>query len=244
MALANFFAKLKLGTEYRITIRVLLLTGEVDTLTSTRSLHAHTLNWDKKTAIRLPEDGVRRVTLTGDRADHWRVAVPAISQISLEVSRERGILKPDTAMHLLEWDMAVRPLSTTGQSCEAELDLFFRNWRERPSAYYEEHIDNQMPIPIANEILGAVATHRDAGTANIQMGLTLLQFAETLPREQLALEGSLEWPGKGASALGSDAERIRTRCYEMALADTALPPDPPPPTRNAAPMLIALRNLA
>ena len=238
--MAEFFAKLQVSSVYTLTLRLTLICGTRETLAISRSTHTNALAWDTETAIRRSTDGIVRVTLTGNADPVWRVAVPAINQISLEITRERGVFRPDTAMHLLEWDMAIRPDRTTGTTCEAELDLFFRNWRTRPSVFFDEFIES----PIFDELVQGFFTHRDAGVANAMMGVTLLQFADSEPVERHIVSDDLVWEGEGKSAKSADAVVKNSKTFVIGSAEEPAAPTPPPPaTGDTAPAFIVTRNI-
>jgi len=163
-----------------------------------------------------------------------------VYQISLEITRERGVFRPDTAMHLLEWDMAIRPDKTTGTSCEAELDLFFRNWRTRPSVFFDKFIES----PIFDDFVQGFFTHRDAGIANAMMGITLLQLADSKPVERHIVSDDLVWEGEGKSAKSAAAVVRTSTKFVIGSAEVPEGPTPPPPaTGDTAPALIATRNI-
>jgi len=224
-AFGALFSKLKLATDYALEVQLVITEGQPGALVATASLHRNAFDWDKKTAIHRTSDGTLTTTLAGEPGD-WPVAVPTVKQLSLVVTRERGLLKPDTAMHLLEWDMAVRPVSTTPDGCRVELDLFFRNWRERESA----HLDDQIDPPIIkwigplDELSEDIASHGDAGTATATMAVELLQFAEAEATPQDTAAGSIFWKGGNRHSKSSEAVARTDLVFELA---APAPPEEP-----------------
>lgn len=190
-ALPSLIAKLNLNTSYTFTAQIALLSGHHDHLAVTPHTVKNSVSWDKEDTVTLSDHGIRHRTLAGVDDPHWKASVPAITSLSIEVTRDRGFLQPDSAMHLLEWDMAIRPGAMTGTTCDAEFDLFFRNWRKAKSEFAP-------PPPL---------THTDAGSALATMGVNLLQLAEPDNVTQDSFDGSIKWDGGNASADSRDAVR-------------------------------------
>jgi hypothetical protein len=205
------FSKLDITTDYELSVRCALITGSTDSLHATRHSARHVYAWGTERAVTRANDGtVRGFKMVGNDDQHWCASVPAIDQLSLEVTRDRGLLRPDTAMHLLEWDMAVRPVSSDGAGCIADLEMFFRNWRNEPSRYLDDQISTFEGIEPLDELSENIASHRDAGVASIVMGLSLLQFATASIAGPEEWEARLVWPGQGANAKSEDAIRRHT----------------------------------
>ena len=80
----------------------------------------------------------------------------------------------------------------TGTGCTVDLDLFFRNWRPRESVF-DRQIDLGLlsEIDLVDELAEDISSHRDAGSASLTLGLTLLQFAQPGIIEQDAKIGGL-----------------------------------------------------
>ena len=224
-ALTALLGKLDVRTRYRLEVSLLIAQAEPGAMAVTGSTHANAFDWDTETAIRRIDVGTVPAALATDAGRPWAAAVPTIRQLSLEVTRERGVLRPDTAMHLLEWDMAVRLADESPPA--AELDLFFRNWRERES----DHLDQQIDVPILgwidplDDLAEGFASHRDAGSARATMTVGLLQFAAAETATG-SVGGRIAWAGGGRSADAPEALARSTLAFQL--------PDPaPPPPRRA-----------
>lgn len=207
----GLFAKLDINTDYTLDLYFALLTGHSKSFRATRHTRTHSFDWDTNTPIMRKNKGTICAKLEGDSDPRWRVCIPAITQISLEVTRERGFLRPDTAMHLLEWDMAILPIHTTGNHCTANLELFFRNWRERESQYLDDFIES----PVFDEAIEDVFSHRDAGCATATMGIALLQFAWADTVKEASCPGNVIWDGRGMPASSEDAVRTEQKTYSI-----------------------------
>ncbi len=233
----GLFSKLDISTDYTLRLHVVLICGKSDHLAATRKTFSNELTWDTTTPITLENEGTQRVEVRGDRPGPWRVSLPGIHQISLEVTREKGFLRPDTAMHLLEWDMAVRPVEMTGTGCTVDLDLFFRNWRPRESVFLDRQIDLGLlsEIDLVDELAEDISSHRDAGSASLTLGLTLLQFAQPGIIEQDAKIGGLTWRGGNASAKSNDAVYTTVVPHEISAAAQPL-------TSDSNSILVAVEN--
>jgi hypothetical protein len=160
------FTKLGLGTDYTLDVRVALVAARSDRLHVTPDVGLNTFEWDKEDVITRVNDGtLRAFEMIGDSGASWTNSVPAITQLSLEVTRRRGLLRPDTAMHLLELDAAVRPTEAGGHQCRAELELFFRNWRVEESGYLDEQIGFFDPIEPLDDLSESLASRPTATQA-------------------------------------------------------------------------------
>lgn len=202
------FSKLNITTDYTLDIRFALIAGYQADFAVSLHKKSHTFDWDKKDVITRKNDGtVVGFEMQGDPDPRWSVAVPAITLLSLEVTRERWLLEPDTAMHLLEWDMAVWPTEVSGTHCVADLELFFRNWQVEKSQYLDDFIDPTDDIDALDDLLEGIFSHRDAGAAKATIGLALMQFAEAETSGQEKWKNSLFWGGEGVSANTDDAVR-------------------------------------
>lgn len=224
-AFGGLFAKLDITTEYTLVVRLAVIAGRSDTLCAHLSSAQNTYSWGTDEVITRAKEGGVRVELEGDHDPRWRHTVPAITQLSLEVTRQRGVLRPDTAMHLLEWDMTVIPVSSEEDRCTADVELFFRNWTNRAS----EFLDAQIDPPIIGDVewlddqVEGAFSHRDAGTATLVVGLALLQFASAEVVGQDNWSGRLIWQGGGESAASPEAVRTATRSHNIPMtADAAL----------------------
>jgi hypothetical protein len=222
----DLFAKLNVTTNYTLEVRFALIAGRTDMFRASPRATQNTYSWDTKQVVTRLSNGVVRLELQGDDGPRWSNAVPAITQLSLEVTRRRGVFRLDTAMHLLEWDVAVVPVNSDGQSCTADAELFFRNWCLESSEFLDKKIDPPIigGIDWLDDQVEGMFSHRDAGSASIAVGLTLLQFAEAAVEDHGNWEGSLIWAGGGASAASPDAVRAATRTTVLALSELATPP--------------------
>ncbi|MCB6176625.1 hypothetical protein LHP98_00580 [Rhodobacter sp. Har01] len=220
------FTKLDITTDYTLQVRCALIAGRAETLCVTGHSAQRLYGWDTRRVITRRNEGtIRDFQMTGDDAPHWCLCIPAITQLSLEVTRNRGILRPDTAMHLLEWDMAVRPVSSDGRRCTADLELFFRNWQAQPSSFLDAQIDVFEPIEPLDDLSQAIASHRDAGWASVFIGLSLLQFAAADAVGPDGWSASLVWDGQGASAKSESAvRRARQGPYDIPSPTACEPP--------------------
>lgn len=149
------------------------------------------------------------------------------------------MLRPDTAMHFLEWDMAVHPVRTTGRSCTADLDMFFRNWRPRESEFLDDQIDLGWlsEIEFIDEVAEDISSHRDAGSAVLTLGLTLLQFARPGAIEEGVERASLIWQGGNASAKSPAAVYTTVATHQIAPPATAAASIP-----DSTTVLVAFEN--
>ncbi len=221
----GLFAKLNVTTDYNLVVHLAVIAGHSDTLCARLSTTQNTYSWGTDEAVTRAKEGVVRVELEGDHNQRWRHTVPAITQLSLEVTRERGVLRPDTAMHLLEWDMAVTPVTSRGDGCTADIELFFRNWANRESEFLDEQIDPPIigDVDWLDQQVEGAFSHRDAGMANVVIGVALLQFARAEVVGQNHWTGRLIWQGGGESAASPDAVRTATRTHTIPMADDAAP---------------------
>jgi hypothetical protein len=203
--LPSLLQKLDVATRYRLTVRLLIVAGDADALHVTTAGGSTSYDWDTTTAIQRRDAGVVRKTVVGDTSREWVDSVPGVSQLSLDVRRERGLFRPDSAMHLLQWDAAVRPVERTPTQCTADLHIFFRNWMEAASPYM-------------SGLEGALLTHRDAGAASLTLGVTLLQFGRACAIVEDSRSGLIHWDGGNAPAESPLAEQRRTFSHTCELA--------------------------
>lgn len=222
-AFGGLFAKLDITTDYTLVVRLAVIAGRSDTLRAHLSTAQNTYSWGTDEVISRAKEGVVRVEMEGDHNPRWRHTVPAITQLSLEVTRQRGLLRPDTAMHMLEWDMAVIPVASRGDRCTADIELFFRNWTNQASEFLDEQIDPPIigGIEWLDQQVEGAFSHRDAGTATVVAGLALLQFARAEVVGQDRWTGSLIWQGGGESAASPKAVRTATRTHAIPMTDDA-----------------------
>lgn len=224
-ALTALLGKLDVQTRYRLEVSLLVAQAEPGAMAVTGSTHANAFDWNTETAIRRVDVGTVPAALTTDASRSWAASVPTMRQLSLEVTRKRGVLRPDTAMHLLEWDVAVR--LTDEEPTAAELDLFYRNWRDRKS----DPLDQQIDVPILgwidplDDLAEGVASHRDAGSAKATMTVGLLQFAAAETATG-SVGGQIAWAGGGQSADVPGALARSMLAFQL--------PDPAPPPRRRA----------
>jgi hypothetical protein len=217
--LPSLLGKLNIQTRYRLDVSALVICGDADTLHVTSATYDRSFDWDTKTAIHRAGVGLLPVTVDGDEGSHWMDSALGVAQLSLEVTRERGLFRPDTAMHFLQWETCIVPVRRTRQQYMADLHLFFRNWRQEDSPYM-------------NEFEEAFLTHRDAGSAVVTIGVQLLQFAEAVTVAQGSHGGSIHWAGGNASALGPDA--VQSRTIELGAAVDTEPEEPVAEESDAA----------
>jgi hypothetical protein len=185
--LPSLLKKLNLQTKYRLDVNVLVIAGNADALHVTSSTGTRSFAWDTHTAIRRPDVGELRTTVKGDESDRWKDSALGLSQISLEVTRERGVFRPDTAMHFLQWDTCIVPVTRTATEYTADIHLYFRNWTDASSPYM-------------GGLEETFLTHRDSGSAVVTAGLRLLQFVHSESTVQGAGGGRIHWLGGNASA--------------------------------------------
>ena len=207
--LPTLVKRLDLATSYKLEVQALIVAGDADTLHVTPATRSRSFAWDKDTAITRPQVGVLRTTIAGDSGDQWKDCVLGLQQISLEVTRKRGVFDSDTAMHYLQWDTCVLPVVRTGTEYTADLHLFFRNWMEAPS-------------PFLNELEEATVTFRDSGSADVTAGVALLQFAEPVALVHGTRQGRIYWEAKNAPADSPLAVDSRDLAFEFPLAEPPL----------------------
>lgn len=230
------FSKLNMTTDYTLDIRFALIAGHSDDLNVSLHSKEHSYDWDTENVITRKKDGtLSSFVMEGDDDSRWNASVPAITAISLEVTRERGIFRPDTAMHLLELDMAIRPIHRTGTRCVADLELFFRNWQAEESPHLDAYMALFEGVDPLDDFSESLVTHRDAGSANARIGLALLQFAEGSVVDQDTWKHSLFWKGEGRSAKSDEAIRKTTPPpYVIALPSGQASPVPEDTTLRIA----------
>ena len=219
--LPTLLQKLDVSTRYLLKVRVLIVAGDAETLHVTRGSGSRSYDWDTTTAIQRRDVGIDRTTISGDARGRWVDSVLGVSQISLDVTRQRGLFRPDTAMHFLQWDAAVRPIERTPTQCTADLHVFFRNWKEEESPYM-------------SGLETTLLTHRDAGSASVTMGVQLLQFGGACTVLEDSRAGQIHWEGGNASAASPAAVQARTFTRTC---DLAAPPRPVGRRRWLAPAL-------
>ena len=144
----------------------------------------------------------RRTELPSTLADRESIIVPpvqgkpgfgeatfAFKQIVTTLYRgglqETVFWRKDIAMHLLEWNLALRDIKVRRDRFSCALDLFFRNW-------YKWMRWSRLPFsPFA---------YRDAGEAQFGAQLTLLQFRDADILQHESHDGTIDWPGWGRKA--------------------------------------------
>lgn len=144
-----------------------------------------------------------------------------------DLARDGNLPITGEAVHLLAWDTAVLDVDCDDGDCELDLRLFFKNWRagmfmaDYPDveAFQEAMSDRVDEIDATRledlkgdfgEIPASMAALRDDGHATVEVGQTLLHFADPNFYREGSESGTLYWPGGGESAASRDAVRERT----------------------------------
>lgn len=182
--------------------------------------------------------GFNRVSIDLDRVDEPPIfdiaashGIPAALDVwPLRLLPEEPDLPINgAAMHLLRWDTAVREVDCGDEECDVGLRLFFKNWREE--MYMADYPDcsvleaairgdlsevDQATLEDFKGDLGELPSSwvalRDAGSAEFEVGVTLLGFRDHAFFRERSRADRLYWAGGGEHAAD-----------EAAVTETTLP---------------------
>jgi hypothetical protein len=180
---------------YALRVYYLALGGEAETFNVVRpEQRASTAyEWPRRGNEIGPEQGraALEIPLAADWADPAVANVPGLHRIAIDLEKTGGhlIMRPDSAMHLLQWDMAITGLRRTTGAVAVDLYLLFKNWARGMKAARRPYSEGAL---------------RDAGRARLEAGVTLLQ-----------VRGGAYEPGQASAAIrwrtGAPASSERAR---------------------------------
>lgn len=200
----TFFLKLlkwRLMAQYKLHVHYLIIAGDADAFHATDSaLLNNQYQWDLENEIYRDGKGVLPIAVGNDAKASFAVSTLGFKSVymNITIDEKHGTEDPiqwGKGMHFLEWDMALRNIQAIDQGASAELDLFYKCWSEA-----------------MNEVITLTTwgAFRGAGRADFEARLTLLQFKQGKASEQIAMPGTLYWPGGGLSAVRDPrAKRVR-----------------------------------
>ncbi len=184
--------KWRLSAQYKLRVYYLIIAGHSDSFRATDSgLMRNQYGWDLETEIHRAARGTLPVAVGNKAQIAHAVSTLGFKSVymNITIDEKHGTEDPiqwGKGMHFLEWCMALRNITEIEQGVNADLDLFYKCWSE------------QMNEVITLTTWGAF---RGAGRAEFEARLTLLQFRNGQASEQMALPGTLYWPGAGLSAV-------------------------------------------
>jgi hypothetical protein len=178
--------------DYEIDVHYLLVRGDDDALTIDGTDRVtNRYEWDvggEDDEIHARNLGSKTATVdaAGRGAPRNTLAFESLS-IDVERMERSGIGHPALvrakAVHLLRWDTAVGPTNWDGREATADLDLFFKNWRQGMKA---------ANIPKSEGAL------KDAGRVSFDVSLRLLRFDDTDVHAEESRSDRLHWGGGNA----------------------------------------------
>ncbi len=183
--------KWRIATPYILRVHYLILAGDEGAMCVTESDYLeNTYAWDAVHEIRAEEQGLLPVEIVGKSPDSFGLNTLAFTHLSLETQIDHAFTAENPiqwgqGMHLLAWNLAVRDIQPEGRRVRATIDLFYKCWSEA------------MNEVITFTTWGAL---RSAGQATLGAQLLLLQFKHGAQATQLALPGTINWPGGGLNA--------------------------------------------
>ena len=179
------------SVSYTLKVHFVVVAGNAGDLHITESqLFENRFEWDGKNELSEESEGTLSVTIPGSDIGQNSASTLAFKHFFTALEREQSWFKPDKALHLLQWNIAIQKITAGAGAVTAELGLFFKNWRRGM---------------IFARPLWSLGALRHAGSARIGARLVLLQFKGAAVDHTYAAQ-KIEWPGKNRKATDPAAE--------------------------------------